>query len=270
MDLKDFQQEFILKNLINKECKDHPQNDSLFDHFINNIIEHHDKPVHSLIEMRQNRKTKTKGDLWEIFCKLYLQKIRKYDHVWLLKETPDNILELLKLRKNDVGIDIIACKNNKYSAVQCKFKKPREGLVPGTWIAYNCVNWKELSTFYALCNSTNDNNWENHIVMTNTKYIRHMGNKTKKDKSICYGTFSKMTTFDFITLADKGNQVVNNDDSDNVDTQENDKVNKSDNSDDNLKNDNIKKPIKRRERMNINKMREARLKYFENLSNKTC
>lgn len=234
----------VFNDLIRK-LQENQQNDSLFDIFVNSILEHHDKPVHSLIEMRQNRKTKTKGDLWEIFCKFYLQKIKKYDNVWLLKETPDDILNLLKLRKNDVGIDIIACKNNKYSAVQCKFKKPREGLVPGTWIAYNCVNWKELSTFYALCNSTNDNNWENHIVMTNTKYVRHMGNKTKKDKSICYGTFSKMTSFDFINLTNNGHHIIQET------TNENDKNEES-----------KRKSVKRRERMNLNKMREARLKYF--------
>ena len=141
--------------------------------------------------------------MWECFCKLYLQKIKKYDHVWLLNEVPDDILEKLSLKKRDVGIDIIACKKNKYSAVQCKFKTPRQGTVPGTWIPYNCVNWKELSTFYALCNSTNNNKWEQHIVMTNTKYVRHMGNKTKKDKSMCYGTFSKLSSIEFISLIDK-------------------------------------------------------------------
>jgi hypothetical protein len=184
----------IIKKIVNKEYTFK----SIFDYFIDEILNFHDKPVYSLIEMKQFRKTKTKGDIWEYFCKLYLQKIKKYDEVWLLKEVPDEILFKLGLKRHDYGIDIIACKNGKYSAVQCKFKRPREGLVPGTWIAYNCVNWKELSTFYALCNSTNKNNWEQHIVMTNTKYIRHMGNKSKKDKSICFGTFSKLSSLDFM------------------------------------------------------------------------
>ena len=254
MELQEFKQNFILKNLINKgyneKYNEKYKNDSVFDVFINNILEHHDKPVHSLIEMRQNRKTKTKGDLWEIFCKLYLQKIKKYDDVWLLKEIPDDILNLLQLRKNDMGIDIVARKNNTYSAVQCKFKRPREGLVPGTWIAYNCVNWKELSTFYALCNSTNNNNWENHIVMTNTKYIRHMGNKTKKDKSFCYGTFAKMTSFDFLTLTSE--EVINQNQTENKQEIENQTSISS----------TRKVSNKKKERMNLNKLREARLKHF--------
>jgi hypothetical protein len=256
MDSKEFKETFILKKIVQKGYNENElsENNCLFDIFVNNILEYHDKPVHSLIEMRQCRKTKTKGDLWELFCKFYLEKIKKYDNVWLLKETPDDVLNLLQLKKHDVGIDIIACKNNKYSAVQCKFKRPREGLVPGTWIAYNCVNWKELSTFYALCNSTNNNNWENHIVMTNTRYVRHMGNKSKKDKSICYGTFAKLTSIDFIVIASENNNIIDRNDSINdikVETQ-------------NTLNDTNKHVKKRRERMNVNKMRLARLKYFEN------
>lgn len=189
----------IIKKIVNKE--------SIFDSFIDEILDYHDKPVHSLIEMNC-RKTKTKGDIWESFCKLYLKKIKKYDDVWLLKEVPDDILFKLGVKRHDYGIDIIACKNDKYSAVQCKFKRPREGLVPGTWVAYNCVNWKELSTFYALCGSTNKNNWEQHIVMTNTKYIRHMGNKSKKDKSVCFGTFSKLSSFDFMELLNSSPQLT--------------------------------------------------------------
>lgn len=181
---------------------------NLFDMVVSGILEYHDKPVHSLSEMTQRRRTKTKGDLWEVFCKLYLKNIKGYDDVWLLSEIPDGILEELSLCRRDVGIDIIARKAGKYTAVQCKFKRPREGLVPGTWIAYNCVNWKELSTFYALCYKTNGNKWQNHIVMTNTKYVRHMGGKTTKDKSICVGTFNKLTRMDLLTIINGETNIV--------------------------------------------------------------
>jgi hypothetical protein len=189
-------QKIILK-LVSRQPE---QGHTLFDMLVNEILEYYNKPVHSLSEMKSVRKTKTKGDLWECFCKLYLEKVKGYDQVWLLCEVPEDVLNELGLSKRDYGIDLIAKRGSRYTAVQCKFKKPRAGHVPGTWIPYNCVNWKELSTFYALCSKTNNAKWEHHLVLTNTKYVRHMGNKTRKDRSICRGSFAKLTHFDLVGL----------------------------------------------------------------------
>jgi predicted helicase len=177
-----------------------PQLHTHFDVLVQEMLVYFDKPVHSIAEMRAHRKTKTKGDLWERFCQLFLKHFQSYDEVWLLHEIPQDVRESLGLGTHDVGIDIVAKKKDKYTAVQCKFKKPRSGHVPGTWIPYNCVNWKELSTFYALCSRTNNNSWQHHIVMTNAKYVRRMGDKNSKDKSYCVGTFRKLNSIDFAKM----------------------------------------------------------------------
>jgi hypothetical protein len=195
-----------------------------FDRFVTECLNHTSKKCSSLKEIRDVKTTKVKGDIFELFCKAYLKNIKyaksnckKYDKVWLLKEIPANVLEILGMNTvRDFGIDIVCMRwtNSKsrevedynakdalYSAVQCKFKKPKEGLVPGTWIPYNCVNWKTLSTFMTLTSRTNNNNWERIIVMTNAKYVRRQGVKTAKDLSYCYGTFKKLKTMDLIELS---------------------------------------------------------------------
>lgn len=118
----------------------------LFDHIMQSCLDYTDAPVHSIQEMREKRSTKVKGDLFETFCVLYLRS--KGYRVWLLKDIPDDIRMEVGLGKWDVGIDVIAYKNNRYNAVQCKFKRSRKGTIPGTFIPYNCVNWKEVSTFF--------------------------------------------------------------------------------------------------------------------------
>jgi hypothetical protein len=99
-------------------------------------------PCHNLIEFKR-RTTKAKGDVFELFCKMYLLTWRtsmtavattttttatttsspgndnnnnhdggssnkKFAYVWLLADTPINVLTHLGLTQHDVGIDIIA------------------------------------------------------------------------------------------------------------------------------------------------------------------
>src|SRR5205814_1892165 len=57
---------------------------------------------------KKYKKTKEKGDLFETFCQMYLQNIDDlYSHVWLLKQVPYPVLELLGLTDHDVGIDLV-------------------------------------------------------------------------------------------------------------------------------------------------------------------
>jgi len=179
--------------------------DTPFDNFVTECLSFYNKPCSSIQEMRSNRNTKVKGDIFELFCKAYLYRTGKYDKVWLLKEIPDEVAKKLNLNTSrDFGIDIVCRSASKdlYSAVQCKFKKPKEGLVPGTrFLPYDCVNWKTLSTFITLTTRTNNNNWEKVIVMTNAKYVRRQGSKTPKDVSYCYGTFNSLKAMDFIELS---------------------------------------------------------------------
>ena len=141
-------------------------------------------PAHNINELTK-RKTTTKGNIFEIFCVMYLKSMKtakgpKYANVWLLRDVPSEVLTELKLPSRDMGIDIIAQTNyhgnssnkstqllkyggGEYHAVQSKYriksiKKPRTALP-----------WKELATFYALCSEANS--FSKHIVMTNADYI---------------------------------------------------------------------------------------------------
>lgn len=198
----------LLKDSVNEYTKNAGRFD-IFDIFLKLYLTHTTEPVHSIAELREKRTTKHKGDLFERFCQLYLKYIKKYDEVWMLKELPIAIREALSLESHDVGIDLIAKKNGRYSAVQCKYKTPRQdGTVKDApWIWHNTVNWSSVSTFYALCARTGP--WEKHIVMTTAKSIKRMGHKNEKDLSICIGSFQKLTSLDFITMYSKGEiQIV--------------------------------------------------------------
>lgn len=172
-------QKILLKSYENKAI-------NIFDEFLQFCQEYFDKPVHTMAEIKLMRNTKLKGDIFEYFAVKYLKYCygTKFDNVWLLKEVPDEILTELKLKRNDMGIDIICQVKNKtktlvakYYAVQVKYRKKG-------YRTNNCVSWKQLSTFYGLVNRTGP--YEKHIVITNADYVRHIGNKPKKDQSICY------------------------------------------------------------------------------------
>jgi hypothetical protein len=135
--------------------------------------------------MRTRDNKKIRGDVFEDFSVLYLKHVRGYDQVWRLEDVPNHVLGGLGLKRPDMGIDIIAEKNGKYSAVQCKYKKHT------TIKPVNILSWKALSTFYALCLRSGP--WEKYIVMTNCDYVRHAGKKTPKDLSICLKTFQNTT-----------------------------------------------------------------------------
>ena len=177
-----------------------------FDEFVKFAQDYYDKPVSTIEELRTKRCNKFKGDLFEIFCLKYLKFVylpKKYKifNIWLLKETPTDVLERLNLKRHDMGIDIITQINDSYLAIQCKYRtKPKNKVTYG-------VTWKELSTFYAIVNRTGP--YLNHIVMTNANFVRHVGGKSKKDISICYGSLIKLTCSDMRKMCemDEGNTL---------------------------------------------------------------
>jgi hypothetical protein len=59
---------------------------SIFDIFFKKCQQYHQSPVHNLQEMKNIRSTKSKGDLFELFCQRYLNILKGYERVWLLKE----------------------------------------------------------------------------------------------------------------------------------------------------------------------------------------
>ncbi len=157
----------------------------------------YDKPAHNMQELK-NKNQKSKGDIFEHFCKLYLINCYNLKDVWLLNEIPEEVRTKLNLDKKDFGIDIIGVDNkDNYYAVQAKFRKKNN--------KKTCVTWKQLSTFYALCLKTGP--YYKHIVFTTADYVKRIGKKDNKDITIGY---NKLTKIDHFTWIDMCKETKNN------------------------------------------------------------
>jgi len=176
-----------------------PQN--LFDEFQLECQKWYEQPAHTFTEMRTRDNKKIRGDIFEDFTVLFLKHARNFNNVWRLGDVPDDVLDKLGLKKHqDMGIDIVAEKDGKYYAVQCKYKKH-------TSMKKNILTWKQLSTFYALCLRTGP--WEKYIVVTNCEYTRHAGKKTTKDVSICLKTLQNITKEQWTRMCElEGNTIT--------------------------------------------------------------
>ena len=218
-------EQIILEDLLHNIFLKSPKN--LFDEFIEKCQDFYERPVHNLIELKSRTNTKMKGDIFEEFCVLYLKNIKNYTNVWRLQDVPMEKLKILGLKRKDMGIDIIAEKNGLYSAIQCKYKKIN------TNKSKNVLSWKALSTFYALCmcsglqDQNNKREWTKHIVMTNCDYVRHVGEKTVKDLSICLKTFQNISKDQWLSLCNVTYHRLNN--SNNITNNENNIINNENN-----------------------------------------
>jgi len=174
---------------------------NLFDEFTKECQKWYEQPAHTFTEMRTRDNKKIRGDIFEDFTVLFLKHARNFDNVWRLGDVPDDILDKLGLKKHqDMGIDIVAERDKKYYAVQCKYKKHNS-------IKKNILTWKQLSTFYALCLRTGP--WEKYIVVTNCDYTRHAGKKTTKDVSICLKTLQNITKEQWTRMCEiEGNKLT--------------------------------------------------------------
>jgi hypothetical protein len=147
---------------------------------------YYDRPVHSLSEIKEKMNTKLKGDIFEHFALKYLTHVCGLSEVWLLKDLPNEHLDTLQLKRQDLGIDLVARDNKgEWYAIQAKYRKSNK------YKLKNILGWKTLSTFQAMV--TKSGPWKKHIVITNAHYVRHVGNgKGPKDKSICLGTLQNI------------------------------------------------------------------------------
>jgi len=146
-----------------------------------------EKPCNNIAQLKK-RTEKSKGTCFEIFCMMYLQQ--KGYECWMLKDLPDDLRNSFNLGKQDVGIDLIAKKNNEYYPVQCKFRKPTKDF-KGRQV--HRVTWRDLSTFLSLCERTGGIiGWKKHIVMTNADYCCWKGKKGEKDYTVGKKTFSNI------------------------------------------------------------------------------
>lgn len=175
-----------------------------FDEFETRCREEYDKECGSLAEMRLRDNKKIRGDIFECFALRYMKCIYKYKNskgdkveglkeVWLLKDLPNDLREKLNMEKVDLGIDLVGVDDeNNYYAIQVKFR------TPNPYKSSNGIGWKQLSTFYGLVNKTGP--WIKHVVFTNANYVRHVGQKTSKDLSICRTKLLQLKHMDFLKL----------------------------------------------------------------------
>jgi hypothetical protein len=146
----------------------------------------------NMLAMRKRDLNNLHGKVWEVFCREWLKaehrdakgmSTSKYKNVWLLHETPRDVLDMCGLEQLDSGIDIIAelwddvmasipfkdKVSSRYVPVQCKFRSPNKlGYVKK-------ITWDELSTFCGLVNMTGP--WVHGLVMVNSRGI---GNRVPK------------------------------------------------------------------------------------------
>ena len=170
----------LIKNCFIDSLK---ENKNTFDILEYRIAKYYDKPCTNLYEIKQrSSSSKKKGDLFELFCKIYLTNLNKYTNVWLLSEVPKNILDKLGLKRVDMGIDIICNKDENFYAFQAKFRKNngKRHILP----------WNSISTFYALC--FNSGPWKECYVITNCNNVHHAV-RGNKQKSICLHTFRNIS-----------------------------------------------------------------------------
>lgn len=180
---------FLIQNLSQK-LSSNPEN--MVDNLLLICNNYYQKPAHSLMDLKM-RNTKIKGDIFESFCLLYLKYCYGLPEVWLLNQVPNEILQHLNLQRKDYGIDLIARDSeNRYYAIQAKFKNRTQSNKKIT------LGWKQLSTFYALCQRTGP--FHQYIVMTTADYINRQGKKTSKDISIGYHKLTKITHFQWLEM----------------------------------------------------------------------
>ena len=96
---------------------------NLFDEFTKECQKWYEEPAHTFTEMRTRDNKKIRGDIFEDFTVLFLKHARNFENVWRLPDVPEEVLDRLGLKRQDMGIDIVATKDGKYYAVQCKYKK---------------------------------------------------------------------------------------------------------------------------------------------------
>ena len=148
---------------------------NIVENIFKNIEDYSPKDLNDIKKLKQ-----LKGSLFESWCLLYLKHIKKYNNVWLLKDIPDDVLSKLSLKRNDQGIDLVCEHNGKFICVQSKFRESKN----------KSVNWKQLSTFYALCMKTK---MDAMLIMTNCSYIKRVGVKYDNETSICLKSFLSLT-----------------------------------------------------------------------------
>jgi predicted helicase len=131
-----------------------------------------------------NESNDIKGKYLELFTKYFFKYSTKgkaeFQKYFMLNDIPTELLKILKLPTNDIGIDGIAInKNNELVAIQVKYRK--EPL----------ISFTELSTFIASAFGVSDIITE-AIVITNAKRLSSKLQNTKKVRIFNYDILNEI------------------------------------------------------------------------------
>ena len=155
--------------------------DQIFERIQERFEAFYERPSANMLTLRRSTKQE-KGRWWEHLVVMYLRaKGYATAGIWLLGDTPDEVLDELRLTRRDLGIDIVVEHDNGYFAVQAKWRS-RKGRTRVQ------LTWKQLSTFYALAARTGP--WLKHIIATNADSVRRAGKKWKMDQTIASAGFA--------------------------------------------------------------------------------
>ena len=92
----------------------------------------------SLTTLDNNQKGNVYEELTLLLFKIKEEYVSQYaGNVWRLSETPKKYLEDIGITSQDLGVDLIAKKDNEYHAIQCKYHSDRK----------KNVTYNEVSTF---------------------------------------------------------------------------------------------------------------------------
>jgi hypothetical protein len=181
--------------------------EQIFSRLCQEIKKYHGKSAHSLAELKDRDRQKIeRGNGWELFCQQWLISSGSYYKVWLLKETPDEVLKALHLPKRDVGIDLIIqiqdkpiskitevgfSETSNYIAVQAKFRSK------------DILTWKSLDSFVGLVALTGP--WRFGLITTNCEKIgRREVPVQNRFKSACRATFTNTSRARWCQIAGLG------------------------------------------------------------------
>lgn len=180
-------------------------NMTIFDGLTREIEAFSSRGVTDMRQLRLRDDKKMKGKAWECFCKEWLLSLpsKRYSDVWLLAETPPEVLQLLQLGRVDSGIDLICRVNwrshngntvgfsdqSGYIAVQCKYRGGTRSLA-----------WSMFSSFVGLCALTGP--WQFGLIMTNAPGLGRKSVQVKnRFQSLCLGTFRKTSREQWLRIA---------------------------------------------------------------------
>jgi hypothetical protein len=130
---------------------------------------------------------KARGDVFECLCAEWMRVRHRptCTDVWRLADVPADVLTALKLKRQDMGIDLVARDAaGRFYAVQAKYRKKAR-------VGRTRITWKGVATFLALCATSGP--WARHVVVTTADYVRWGARgRSAQERVVAAGTWSSL------------------------------------------------------------------------------